>query len=342
MSNISYHCPNCGSSLKFNPSTGGFHCEYCTSDFNRYDLEDQGTPNNHIEEISEYYCNNCGAHIITDATTVATECYYCHNAVIMQRRLLDNDMPTRIIPFKFNKEDAKASFKKWIFKKSYIPAEFRDDSYIETMQGIYFPYWLVDIDGDISYRGKMFKGTTELRGRKRTNYTSEYRIEKDGQIHMEDITLAGLKTERKKLIEGVQPFDESGMEPFTMTYLAGFQAEQKDIELSEIDNKETLQLFESYAEKKLMSTLEKYATHHKKSFSFHPTKVNWEYSLMPVWVITYKYKGELYHFAMNGQTGKACGRIPVDKPKLFKYMLFAGLVSFTILLILLYFIGGSF
>lgn len=340
MSTVSYHCPNCGATLSFDPKAGGFHCAYCSSDFDRYDLEKQGASRPSAEEVAEYRCRNCGAHIITAPTTVATQCYYCHSAVILQKRILDNDLPTRIIPFCFDREAAKDTFKTWIFKKTFIPAEFRDDRYIETMQGVYFPFWLADVDGDISYSGTMMKPVTEGSGRKRVDRTLEYRIEKEGQIHMEDILFSGLNTKRKQLIEGVQPFDEGGMEPFTMTYLAGFQAEQKNIAQADLITRENAQLFESYAEKKLMSTLEKRVSHHKKQFSFRPTKVNWEYALLPVWVITYNYKGELYHFAMNGQTGKACGRIPVDKGKLFRNMFFSALFSFGFLFLLLYLIGG--
>ncbi len=44
----------------------------------------------------------------------------------------------------------------------------------------------------------------------------------------------------------------------------------------------------------------------------------WQYALLPVWTLTYKERqgGKIYYFAMNGQTGKVCGELPVDKGKL--------------------------
>lgn len=355
MSNISYRCPSCGAGVKFNPSKGGFVCEYCESFFDRYDLENQsgevkGTVERtgeyqQGEEIAEYHCNSCGAHIITAPTTVATECYYCHNAIIMKKCFANNDMPTRIIPFKMDKEAAKKEFKKWIFKKSYIPKEFRDDKYIENMHGVYFPYWLVDVDGEFAYKGNMFHDTTESRGKKRTEYRTKYKIEKEGKIHMEDYMISALDKSQKKLMEGVQPFDEKGMEPFTMTYLSGFQAEQKDIEIAELDNQELHGLFEKYAEKVINGTLDRRAFQERKKFNYQIDDMKWEYSLMPVWVITYKYKDEMYYFAMNGQTGKACGRIPIDKPKLIRNTLltagFTFMFLFVILFFIIFFTGGN-
>ncbi|MFI3171555.1 MAG: hypothetical protein R3Y24_04575 [Eubacteriales bacterium] len=345
MSNISYHCPNCGSGLKFDATKGNFSCEYCDSEFDRYDLENQTgeverpaetEEYSDSEEVAEYYCNSCGAHIITAPTTVATECYYCHNTVIMKKSIANNDMPTRIVPFKIDKEMAKTKFKQWIFKKTYIPKEFRDDQYIQYMEGIYFPYWLVDVDGEFAYKGNMYHDTYSSKAGKRTKYREKYKIEKEGQIHMEDIMMSALKRSQRKLIEGVQPFEEEGMEPFTMTYLSGFQAEQKDIEIEEINNQESMNIFGRYANKAIQDTLEKNCFHDTKKFTFKPSKIKWEYSLMPVWVITYKYKEEMYYFAMNGQTGKTCGRIPIDKSKLIRHTMIAGAACFVFLFIIMF------
>lgn len=352
MSNISYHCPSCGSALKFYPNEGEFICQYCESKFNRYDLETQtGDVNrtniqeeDELQEIAEYTCNSCGAHIITAPTTVATECYYCHNTVIMKKSMVSNVLPKRIIPFKMDKEVAKEEFKKWIFKKNYIPKEFREDKYIENMQAVYFPYWLVDVDADFTYYINMYVKTSERRSGDNARFTETYRVEKEGRIHMEDIMMAALKKSQRKLIEGVQPFDEAGMEPFTMTYLSGFQAEQKDIEVSELNNTDTLKLFERYAEKTLDCTLNKFNTYDKKHFSFDLKQAKWEYSLMPIWLITYKYKNEMYYFAMNGQTGKTCGRIPIDKPKLIRntLLIFLSIFGFVFtLMFVLWFLSGG-
>ena len=42
---------------------------------------------------------------------------------------------------------------------------------------------------------------------------------------------------------------------------------------------------------------------------------NIKYTLFPVWMLNIKYKDKMHLFAMNGQTGKFVGNIPVDKGK---------------------------
>jgi len=44
-----------------------------------------------------------------------------------------------------------------------------------------------------------------------------------------------------------------------------------------------------------------------------PGKVH--YALLPVWLLVTNWRGDKYVFAMNGQTGKLIGDLPVDKGK---------------------------
>ena len=38
-----------------------------------------------------------------------------------------------------------------------------------------------------------------------------------------------------------------------------------------------------------------------------------KYALYPVWILNTDWKGKKYTFAMNGQTGKLVGDLPMDK-----------------------------
>ena len=54
----------------------------------------------------------------------------------------------------------------------------------------------------------------------------------------------------------------------------------------------------------------------------------WHYALLPVWILTYRDKAgkdELYYFAMNGQTGKLVGDLPVSWGKFWG--MFAGIAA---------------
>ena len=41
-----------------------------------------------------------------------------------------------------------------------------------------------------------------------------------------------------------------------------------------------------------------------------------KYALYPVWLLHTQYRGQSYRFAMNGQSGKFIGDLPISKAKL--------------------------
>ena len=46
-----------------------------------------------------------------------------------------------------------------------------------------------------------------------------------------------------------------------------------------------------------------------------------------------KYKDKIYHFAMNGQTGKLIGDIPLDKKRVFLFSILIFIITFILSLI---------
>ena len=52
------------------------------------------------------------------------------------------------------------------------------------------------------------------------------------------------------------------------------------------------------------------------------------YALLPVWLLSTKWKGKDFLFAMNGQTGKMAGDLPVDRGKFWgTFFAIAGALS---------------
>jgi len=58
---------------------------------------------------------------------------------------------------------------------------------------------------------------------------------------------------------------------------------------------------------------------------------------MPVWFLATSWNKENYLFAMNGQTGKLVGDLPLDKGAAAKWFLLTFIIPFVILLPILLF-----
>ena len=358
MAVVSFKCPNCDGELIFDPETQNYKCEYCGSKFTQKELDalqpakspepEKKQPEKPAEEQEQeparkedgaviYHCPSCGAEIVTDDTTAATFCYYCHNPVMLSGRLEGKYLPDRIIPFKVSRKEAEKRFLEYVGSKKYVPKAFFNKKQIESLSGVYFPYWVYDVKmkGKLQAEGRNIR--VWRRGEEEYTETKIYQIERDGNIELENLVENALQKANSKLVGGVMPFQYEEMKKFEMGYLSGFQAERRDIEKSSVEDTMKKTMRES-AERLLRETVDGYNAVTVKQIGVVPQKENWYYTLFPVWTVTYRGRdGKVYYYSMNGQTGKVFGELPVDR---VKAALTSSIAAGIVLVLLL--IGGFF
>ena len=175
------------------------------------------------EEAAVYVCPNCGAEIVTDPTTAATECYYCQSPVVLSERVSGEYLPQEIIPFAIDRKKAEEIFLKNMKKKKFVPRGFFSAKQIEKMSGVYFPYWMVDWRGDAAMEAEATKVRTWRTGDTEYTETQFYRVYREGNVEFDDMPKIALQKANRKLVEGVQPYDQKAAKQFSMGYLSGFR-----------------------------------------------------------------------------------------------------------------------
>lgn len=350
MAVISFKCPNCDGELVFEPSSQQYECPYCSSHFTQEQIDEmqpQKQPSREIgaaafgggrqefksetasggdKEDTEsekedggeavvYSCPSCGAEIVTDATTAATFCYYCHNPVVLSGRLSGKYLPEWIIPFSIDRQKAEHMFLEAVGKKKFIPKDFFTPQQIEKLSGVYFPYWMVDWKG----RGQMEAGATKVRvwrsGDREFTETQFFQVYREGEVEFPQLSRNALQKANRMLVEGVQPYRQDEAKKFSMGYLSGFQAEKRDME-REAFQSDIQQEVREYTSRLLRESAHGYTTVTPKNTDVRTVQEEWDYVLVPVWALTYQGKnGKMYYYAINGQTGKVCGELPVSYRK---------------------------
>lgn len=343
---FTHKCPNCGAYLTYDPASKKFKCEYCDGVFEEDYLktldneafDDLKKSDDSVQkELGEdeelvYSCPNCGAQIVTDATTAATSCYYCHNPIVLTGRLAKELRPDGIIPFIFDKKEAKKRFFDWIRKKKYVPAEFVNEKNVDKINGVYYPYWMVGLDTDAHFEGEGKIVTYTSDARNDITTTKYYKVIRHGTIRYNDIERSALKKNDRKLADGIHPYDTDKIIDFEPSYLSGYMAEKRDVEAEEI--KESVEAeAKSYAGSLLTSDAGYTSIDGKTDVSF--TGDSYGYDLLPAWVLTYKGNdGKMYYYSMNGENGKVCGLLPVDLRRLLIHSsLIGGAVALALYII---------
>ena len=333
---VTYKCPACGGPLAYDPASKRFACDFCHSQYEESQLTRSAVeaPDASQETVS-YSCPSCGAQVVTSKTTAATFCYFCHNPVVLEGRVSDEWKPDAVLPFEITKEQACDRFLKWAKKKRFVPRGFSLRESIENISGVYYPYWVSQVELDAAFDGNGQQVSVITTAHHIVTTTKHYHVVRKGRLTFQNIFRSALSTADRTLADGVQPYRAGGMQPFTPKYLAGFLAEKRDI-----DNK-TIQ-------PSLLSEAEGYADGLVRpsglydaltgSTSVSNAACHHQYVLLPAWVITYKGpRGEVESYIVNGQSGSACGRLPVSLLRLAGGW---GIISGVLFLLLC--VGGYF
>ena len=349
-----FHCPHCNADLKFFPEKQKFACEYCRSEFSEEELnvyqakqqeiydsyfqgedyippEDEISPdeikerNAFSEESKLYSCPSCGAEIVSDENTAASFCYYCHNPVILKGRVDGIYKPSMVLPFVLNREQAVTIFKTWANSKLFAPKNLTSSMQIEKMTGLYVPFWVANSSTSTHFEAFAENYRHWTSGNYRYTETSHYRIERDVNVNYEGIPADGSKKIEDALMEAIEPFDYKSAKPFNMAYLSGFFADKYDVDKERMLPRIKERMFSNNTSV-IKGTMHYQSVRNKKQNDKVNT-LSWRYMLLPVWFMTFNYGGKIWEYAINGQTGKIAGELPVSPFKRTLSCILGGLAA---------------
>jgi len=334
-----YKCPNCGGAVKFDNSTQNMKCPHCEAEFettaladyqkevesqakDRFDWKagsetwDEGS----FGDLGTGSCPSCGAELIGDKSTIAMLCPCCGNAQIAQKRVDGMLKPDYCLPFKLEKKSAVDALKKFCDGKRLLPDFFKKENRIESIQGIYTPFWLFDAKVQARIRCKATKVKSYSDENNDYTKTDYYSVVRDGSLNFEKIPVDGSDKIDEACMDAIDPFDYTQINNFQSEYLAGYSAKKydKDVEASKESANAKIK---NSVEKEFVGSITGYSTVELENSTVNIDSGKVSYALMPLWILNTKYKDENYQFIMNAQTGKFVGRLPVDKGKAIKFML---------------------
>jgi DNA-directed RNA polymerase subunit RPC12/RpoP len=334
---LEYKCPCCGGAIAFDTSTQKMKCPYCDTEFDletlkSYDAElskekpaaesaawDTGAQETLSEGVTGYVCNSCGAEIVGDANTAATNCPYCGNPVVLKQNFSGMLRPEAVIPFKLDKKAAKEALLRHYKGKKLLPRQFRDANHLDEIKGVYVPFWLCGcgVDVDARYLGERVRAWSDSS----YNYTetSYYLVTRTGSVAFDNVPVDGSKKMPDDMMESLEPFDCAELKDFQTAYLAGFLADRYDVGAEESAARANERIRTS-AEAAFAGTVKGYSVLTPDGGVFRFTDPKARYALLPVWLLNTTWNGKPYSFAMNGQTGKFVGNLPIDKKLLWMWM----------------------
>lgn len=361
---LEFECPCCGGKLEFDASTQTMKCPFCDSEIdvdalgkNEKILDEVGKEDEmHWEStagqqwedgeqdsINVYSCNSCGGEIVADETTGATHCPYCGNPVVMTSKFAGKFKPDCIIPFSVTKQQAIDALKKYYEGKKLLPKIFKSENHLEEIKGVYVPFWLfgAQANASVSYKMENVRSWSD----KNFMYTETdfYTALRRGSLKFVNVPVDGASKMPDDMMESIEPFDSSKAVDFKTAYLSGFMADKYDINDEQSVPRANERIKKS-TEEAFRDTVHGYSAVQVNDSRVNLSDSKAKYALYPVWLLTTTFKGQQYLFAVNGQTGKLVGNLPIDKGLSWKYRLIYtlafGAASYILLFLITHFGGG--
>lgn len=336
-----YQCPNCTGPLHFVGASGKLECDFCGTAYDVAQIEalyaqknekaaaaqqaaERNTAGTEWDtsgmssdwgaegaKMKAYSCPSCGAELICDASTAATSCPYCGNPSVVPGQFAGALKPEFVIPFKLNKEDALKALKNHYKGKPFLPKSFTSENHMEEIKGVYVPFWLFDGEaaGDAHFAAT--RSRTNRIGDEEITQTDHFDVYRAGSIAFQKIPVDASTKMPDDHMDSIEPYKYNDLKPFSTAYLPGFLADRYDVTAEE-SSKRADERCEKTLEDALRKTVSGFETCVRVGGHIQLKRGKVHYALLPVWMLHTKWQGKDYLFAMNGQTGKLVGDLPMS------------------------------
>ncbi len=333
-----YKCPCCGGAIAFDANLQKMKCPYCDTEFEMetlasYDSELKKDIDDSMEwetkaggewedgetdHLRVYLCQSCGGEIVGDETLAATACPFCDNPVVMMGQFRGDLKPDYVIPFKVDKRAAVEALSRHYNGKRLLPKVFKDQNHIEEVKGVYVPFWLFDADANAQIRYKATRVRSWSDSRYHYTETSHYSVVRGGTVGFEKVPVDGSSKIDDTMMESLEPFDFRDAVDFQTAYLAGYLADKYDVDADASRGRANERIKKS-TETAFAQTVRGYTSVIPEHSNIQLNNGTAKYALYPVWLLNTDWNGTKYKFAVNGQTGKIVGDLPLDKAAAVKW-----------------------
>lgn len=239
-------------------------------------------------------CENCGGKVVFDAAPAVVRCLFCGDISLEVSTLEAIPLPRHAVPFSLSADDARGLFRRWARSSFWAPAALRDQH--ADVAALWVPAWRVTADVHASWTGLVSAHTKS--GRRPESGVQRSRREAwiPASLGLSSAELAALAPFGDEHTQTWSP----GSEPYEVAGLS-----------SEAAMQQARSAFETQAQRGL---IREYRLRDCR-VSVRLEDARCQARMVPVYIGCVRYRDRPWRFVINGQTGRVCGRTPLDRTK---------------------------
>jgi hypothetical protein len=303
-------------------------------------------------ELRVASCKNCGARVAFEDVSTSSACVFCGSPSVLAQEANRNAIrPESLVPLDIGRDEVQQRLREWTRRLWFRPNALKRLAAYDA-RGVYVPCWTFDcnVESDWSADAGHYYWTTEMvpvmvNGKLRMQARTVQKIRwepawGERRDAYDDLVVHASEGVRIDLVQRLGGFDTKRLVPYRPEYLAGWHAEEYQLDLAQAWERGQARVAEQQ-ERRCAGDVPG-DTH--RALRVHNTirDVRWKHVLLPLWTVTYRHSGKPYSVLVNGQTGRVHGQAPLSwiKIALFVLALAAGVALIALVLALLAAVGA--
>lgn len=350
---VDLECDVCGAPLRWSPEAGALHCEHCEA-VHAVEVAEGTILERPLDEaaasarglgrsVRVTECSNCGARVSFEGASTSEQCPFCGSPEVLAQEANRNAVrPESLIPLEVGKAKVDEAFRKWITSRWFRPSALKNTKRFDAI-GVYVPAWTYDArvhsewsaqSGTYYYVTESYSVTVNGRRQRRTRRVRKVRWwpswGRRDDAH-DDVLVVASKGIDAGLAKSLGPFAAEGLVPYSPSYLAGWRAEEYQIDLLNGWDRARAEI--QREQRRRCAGDVPGDTHRALRVQNTYSNVRWKHVLLPMWSVTYRFKDKHYAVLVHGQSGRLVGRAPYSWVKILLAILLAALLIGGVLLI---------
>lgn len=182
---------------------------------------------------------------------------------------------------------------------------------MQEIKGVYVPFWMFDGEAEGWANYKASRSHTHREGDYEVTRTEHFDVYREGSLAFEKVPVDASSKMPDDHMDSIEPFDYKELKPFSTAYLPGFLADKYDVSVEDSQERVDSRCAGTLVDA-MRDTVVGYDGCFVEDQDVKLKRGKVHYALLPVWMLTTKWKDKDYLFAMNGQTGKLVGDLPTS------------------------------
>lgn len=283
-----------------------------------------------------FQCQNCGSQVATSLEQRSYICPFCDSSYVTEIPIerSGRQRPEFVIGFAITSRQAKEAYRKWLGKNSWFrPGDLREKAIAEKQKGVYLPFWHFSMHADShwsanigeywyrteTYTTKDANGKTVRRTRQ-VRETEWFPLRGRHHRYYYGFLVPATQGISPAEAKAIQPYQLSAMSRYRPYFLAGWMAEEYSVSMDTAMEQSKAE-FRRRQEAEVARFLPG-DTHSGVNVTTRLDVNGSDLVLLPVHVLSYRYRDRVFRFLVNGQTGKVVGQKPWSGRRITGFVLF--------------------